>query len=147
MSGNNLISLSELSTELSLKRQQFYWIQKVFMVDGTGGYANLPIIESISWSSLWDLRMTKSFFWPCGLLELTWIWSGPRAWQHSKQILSFQNLDTSIRTKYIVDDWHPRWSLSEIMHITIASQFSHWCNVTKCGIHSSRQWHMQLWVT
>ena len=43
---------------------------------------DLPIIESISRSRPWDLRMTKSIFRPCTLLELTWTWSGPWAWQY-----------------------------------------------------------------
>ena len=43
---------------------------------------DLPIVESISRSRPGDLRMTESFFRPCSLLELTWTWSGPRAWQY-----------------------------------------------------------------
>ena len=47
-----------------------------------GWWWYLPNIESISRSRPWDLRMTKSYFRPCSLLELTWTWSGPQAWQY-----------------------------------------------------------------
>ena len=29
----------------------------------------------------WELGMTYSFFRPSSLLDLTWTWSGPKAWQ------------------------------------------------------------------
>ena len=87
MFGNILVSISDQQCLSStswrdnsvIGSRKVLWVGWVF---GWWWWWYLPIIESISWSRPWDLRMTKSFFRPCNLLELTWTWSGPRAWQY-----------------------------------------------------------------
>ena len=65
----NQVSLVSLCAKFQLSS----WSRSAWKVYGGGvGVWYLPIIESISWSRPWDLRMTKSFFIPCSFLELTW---------------------------------------------------------------------------
>ena len=49
--------------------------------EGGGSYKILLLMFTEILSRPWDLRMTKSFFRPYSLLELTYTWSGPWPWQ------------------------------------------------------------------
>ena len=54
----------------------------------------------------WDLRMTLSIYGPFSLPELTWTWSGPRAWQYCFTYLQrYQTISCPLPWYLIIRQW------------------------------------------